>query len=91
VRILDARHFAKPTTAEAIRLGEAARRLIDDNALQLAMERLERKLVRQWHQSKDPVEQSRAWAMTHALTELQRELQIIIDDGEHARLQHDPE
>jgi hypothetical protein len=83
--VFDADRLAKPTGDEALRFGERAQTLLSDPVMQLAFDRTELKTLRTWKNATSPAEREKAWAMTHALEELRRELRIIADDGEHAR------
>lgn len=69
---------------EAVRLGEAAQGLLDNDALQTAFQRVEQRVIAQWRSADTVQERERAFALVRALDELQHELQTMVADGRYA-------
>jgi len=76
----------KRTLGERVARAEQAMRLLESPMLIEARDSAEHKILLAWRDGKTPEERERAWAARGSLDLLQRELKIIVQDGEHARV-----
>lgn len=69
---------------DTIRLGRAARDLLESELWKLVSDQTELSLVDEWLASATVEKREHAWAKLHALNEVTRTLTSIVNDGEHA-------
>lgn len=88
------RRKVKPpaSNAEVIQAGEQAERILGDDTFQYAVNAAEELFIREWRGATEPEKREMAWAKMHALDEVLRMLQSIMDHGKltTARITRDP-
>lgn len=72
-----------------IEYGERVGRFLDDEAVKLAFEEVERKCFQQFRESKTPQEREQLHARVSALFALAEELKAIYNQGVRARFERD--
>jgi hypothetical protein len=73
------------TPAELVARGAFAAEVLGSEVLEDAFERAKAEFSKEWLSTTDPQRQQAAWAKTHGLDAIRRELRRIVGEGEYAR------
>lgn len=72
------------TQDQQVARGLHAARLLGDDVLNAALDETEFAWLSIWHDSVNPAEQAKCWAVIHALGEVRRTLDKFVSDGQLA-------
>ncbi|HET7111737.1 MAG TPA: hypothetical protein VFI41_12770 [Gemmatimonadales bacterium] len=72
---------------EKVQRGEGVRRLLADEHVQSAFADLRERTIKEWEQAKTVAAREESHAVLQALHKLQVSLRIIVDAGEHAKIE----
>jgi len=79
-------HNAK-SLEETVRCAEGVKRLLADENVQAAFADLREKTIKEWEQAKTVAAREESHATLQALHKLQVSLKVLVDAGEHAKIE----